>query len=784
MEDVQSPQLDSTHRLSIHHLHSQAIIMKHSAPSDLESGREKAFRRQDPVSCLFCRRKKLKCDRGAPCSNCRARKLTCSSAIEGNSIQSQPLAEKPSLGASQNIDELNARVRRLEELLTRKNSFDLSTSQPKSQPPSTLAYTRKEEPSDDIELTKAVSWIETDAFEHTPSAADEISTLDVKVTESFGSFVFSLTRPRMAPKFKQNLATLLPTRSQGEVILEYYLEHVNWIYHVIHAPTVRERFDSLYTNIETGLKPNYAHLALISTLFALGAYFSTTTSGLYFKPPESMIYSRRWTLLAQEALSVTNCLAEPSIETLQSLILISQHMMANIGAIAMLRTLSTTIMHTARAMSLHTLDSVRNKKLRENTTVDHVDLEVKRRIWWHIASTDWLLSFMSGAQCGTYMIHPKQMNVDYPSNVDDDRIIPLGPESYAQLPSVPTEMTYLLFRLRFSAVFREMVDAAWETGSNMDDLPYKIVLELDKKLNAIAADFDNIYSSVTKNVPNPPRPGSPGAGGKLPNGKRIRLLRQRNMAQFGIHTRFARLHRPYLVRGAQDPRYSYSRMVCLRSARTVIELGKTMTQSNKEMSYIKMWFVNHHLFVSAVILVMDYCFNREEPRAKERREEILECFRLLEGSRDESSSTIASRGLAKLKGMLGEKSGEGKEVVGSQGVDDPSRQRPMTPPAVYNFQPSQQYDPTSSSSTITNVNTLQPPPEQLQYPSAPTYQTTPFTAMSDFGTNTNSGMPHVSLQNAWSEFDCLSFDDINFDVDLDASQFEALFQGIDATAYS
>lgn len=37
-----------------------------------------AGRRQPQVSCDFCRRKKLKCDRGAPCSSCSVRRLTCS----------------------------------------------------------------------------------------------------------------------------------------------------------------------------------------------------------------------------------------------------------------------------------------------------------------------------------------------------------------------------------------------------------------------------------------------------------------------------------------------------------------------------------------------------------------------------------------------------------------------------------------------------------------------------------------------------------------------------------
>ncbi|KAL2072058.1 hypothetical protein VTL71DRAFT_11401 [Oculimacula yallundae] len=356
------------------------VVMKHSASLGVESGREKA-RRQEPISCLFCRTKKLKCDRGAPCSNCRARKLTCSSVSDGT----QFTTTQPSLGASQSIDSLNARIQRLEELLMQ--NAGASPHQPRTQPEAT--YTKGRSKSEDIEITNAVSWIETDAFEHTASTENDLSVLDSKIIESFGSFIFSMTRPRMTPEFQHDLPTLLPTRSQGEMLLEYYFDNINWIYHVIHMPTVRTRLDSVYTSIERGQNPDYAYLALIVTIFALSAYFSTATSGLYFKPSDSMIHSRRWTLLAQEALSAANCLAEPNIETLQSLILMSQHMMANIGAVATIRTLSATIMHTARTMSLHTLDTARNKKLRESTVVDFADLEVKRRLWWHIVSTDW-----------------------------------------------------------------------------------------------------------------------------------------------------------------------------------------------------------------------------------------------------------------------------------------------------------------------------------------------------------------------------------------------------------
>lgn len=49
--------------------------------SSIRSQNPIRHRRQEPVSCHFCQKKKLKCDRGAPCSNCQARKLLCSSNL-------------------------------------------------------------------------------------------------------------------------------------------------------------------------------------------------------------------------------------------------------------------------------------------------------------------------------------------------------------------------------------------------------------------------------------------------------------------------------------------------------------------------------------------------------------------------------------------------------------------------------------------------------------------------------------------------------------------------------
>lgn len=58
--------------------------------------RQNPFRRQSPISCQFCRSKKLKCDRGHPCSNCVARRVVCVSALSterpGGGGSSEPVA--------------------------------------------------------------------------------------------------------------------------------------------------------------------------------------------------------------------------------------------------------------------------------------------------------------------------------------------------------------------------------------------------------------------------------------------------------------------------------------------------------------------------------------------------------------------------------------------------------------------------------------------------------------------------------------------------------------------
>ncbi len=343
-----------------------------------------------------------------------------------------------------------------------------------------------------------------------------------------------------------------------------------------------------------------------------------------------------------------------------------------------------------------------------------------------------ILCFMSGVQCGHYNIPPNHMAVEYPSNVDDERITADG--NYAQPDHVNTELSYFRFRIKIAIAIREMADDAWNCSCSIDELPYEAILQFDKKFSSFLIDPEHDLPSQ----------------GSTSNA--TLLAKQHDMVSFGTHTRLSRLHRPYLARGARDPKFAYSRMVCLRSARTVIEIGKRMMTYTDDLMSLRYWCVNHHIFVATVILVMDYCFNREEPRAKARKEEILDAFRLLEGVPGES--TIATRGLWKLRKLLGERPMVKETKPGTVPLDTDGAKTDVLKNDLDPSSSSGHQAPNSSDFVFQGSNQL-----------SLSYSDEPFAG---------SNLESPSFQE-WHSFNFSDISNINFDVDVDFSQFEPLF---------
>ena len=152
------------------------------------------------------------------------------------------------------------------------------------------------------------------------------------------------------------------------------------------------------------------------------------------------------------------------------------------------------------------------------------------------------------------------------------------------------------------------------------------------------------------------------------------------------------------------------------------------------------------MYVSTVVLVMDYCFNPDEPRAIERKEEIKECFGLLDSGHD--GSTMATRGLQRLGEILYGKRAAQKNRSGSAPAPANIDQPPPSPlgsettiPTQAGLDTASPVDSTNAGHTFGNVNDV-------------------FThSLPDF--NYNSSL-------------------FNGDINIDVSIFDELFQNMDS----
>jgi hypothetical protein len=246
---------------------------------------------------------------------------------------------------------------------------------------------------------------------------------------------------------------------------------------------------------------------------------------------------------------------------------------------------------------------------------------------------------LSGPQEWTYSIQPQHMVVNEPLNVEDEDI----DHTQTGLPlSSPTKMSYSLCRLKVAVVCRRIVDETSFYHLHSQEVPYDKIIALDRELHNICAEiptyfrFDQAsrreYSTLYRDRPA--------------------LAWQRALIHQGYQSRFCRLHRHYFVRGAKDPRYSYSHVVSLQSARKVLETKRIMDEEEpifKPHSSV-IWSVMHHVFMAAVILLIDVCFNWDDILAEKRKEEVLDACRML--SRAQQSSSIAREGINELMGIL------------------------------------------------------------------------------------------------------------------------------------
>lgn len=179
----------------------------------------------------------------------------------------------------------------------------------------------------------------------------------------------------------------------SERLFTHFVENVSWVYHIFHGPSLRNDMRSIYDDIQRNAPVvNVQKLSVVAVILASAAYFWYPDPEVPFSAEDARAASLTWTSLAERALKEAQHDSQPSIETLQASILMSQYLPA--AASISKRAYLAGALRSARLLGLHQTDSRRNCRHRMESEHNLVELEVKRRVWWHIVFTDWILAYM------------------------------------------------------------------------------------------------------------------------------------------------------------------------------------------------------------------------------------------------------------------------------------------------------------------------------------------------------------------------------------------------------
>lgn len=160
---------------------------------------------------------------------------------------------------------------------------------------------------------------------------------------------------------------------------------------ILHIPTVRSLIKNFYLRMHQGDPVNLGHAALVLSILAISAYFYAPFENSKVATTQQDASSLS-TVLCKAALDVLDHSRRNTsgcLEDIQANILMSFVTYHLDGFSARGRMLTTSATAIARDLRLHRLDDDNSQNEKDVSVRELIDREVKRRVFWHIAATDW-----------------------------------------------------------------------------------------------------------------------------------------------------------------------------------------------------------------------------------------------------------------------------------------------------------------------------------------------------------------------------------------------------------
>ncbi|RVX75295.1 hypothetical protein B0A52_00648 [Exophiala mesophila] len=610
-----------------------------------------------PISCYLCRLRKLRCSREHPCSNCNTRGIKCSLyggdddesfPPSGSSAPSHasPVVEARNTDASLFSDILE-RLERLENVLSTQTAL-LKNSDPSH----THRHSHEWQTNTSPVSTNPIQSPRQPIYHHLAGDVKRLEQVSTshpsKNFTSLGTIVFRVRPPppSTGPKTSEHtfhssggqnsdqlvFGIWLPCRSEAESLVEQYLNNVSYIHHIVHPPRVRNEVRKLYTDLESQCQPDLGSAILFLSLLASVTYLLDTEDSDTELSPAATEASDETLSWIRITLTVLNQFQSSNLCSLQSLqaIIITSFLVGNIEGIAQrFRTLIATALAMARELGLHRIDHGEGNGTTEPPAQNMVDVEVGRRVWWHLTATDWLLTRYSGPAAGVYTVHLNHMTVKKPQNIDDDDLHVDG-LARNKAVSVPTAMSYFLQRIRLAEICRKAVDHASLWSANLRGANYSNIVFIDTELTVFSNALPWFFALDNE--------GSDRFS-QLTSQQESTIKVQRYLINTTLHTQRCVLHLPYFARCRETCAYAYSRDVCLDAARSIVQAELLIERDMLPFTKVRLKLSAslYGLFVANIIFFLEASFHKVSEWPNSLRSTTKEAFRLLMEAKRSSS---------------------------------------------------------------------------------------------------------------------------------------------------
>ncbi|KEF52879.1 uncharacterized protein A1O9_11297 [Exophiala aquamarina CBS 119918] len=444
-------------------------------------------------SCIACRRRKIKCDREQPCAYCVKIRVQCV----------YPASEKESKRPAD--DDVSARLKRIEKSLARLEASFLSESSPRPREESQDAAT-KETPNQEVNNTQSTPggsgrlvveegdtryvsgsfWAELedegegeyhDLAPNTGAAADVTSASPSDPTTltglpSYQRFIFGMTTTPEA----SGLQHLHPPEARIFTLWQIYLENVDPLLKLLHAPTVQRQLLRASTHLDKIPPPVEALMFAIYFAAVTSLQSSDATRGLLQQERPDLL--NRYRAGIEQSLANANFMTTPDVATLQALTLYLICARQTVDK-AYIWSMVGLLYRLATKLGLHR-DPV-------SLGLPPFMAEMRRRLWWQICILDVRIAEDNDMDP---LICEHNFDTQYPSNANDGDL-DMNMTEPREATNGRTEMLFCLTRFEISYAARKLVFS--EKFSSDNGYPSMNLAEKTDLIDNVVNDLQEKY---------------------------------------------------------------------------------------------------------------------------------------------------------------------------------------------------------------------------------------------------------------------------------------------------